>query len=388
MKRCLKDFLLKTGLLTVLLFTSCSKEDNASNEEIIDPPQEEEVTEPTPTLEMVVDNLENPWGMAFLPDGGLLISELNGTLLLYKDGSLTEITGVPEVSYSPQSQGGLLDIALHPDHENNGWIYFTYASPEGNETGANTALMRAQLTNNVLTNHELLYKAGPNTESPVHFGSRITFDREGFVYFSIGDRGERDLNPQDLSRDGGKIYRLHDDGTIPADNPFVNEADAIAATYTYGHRNPQGMTLHPDTGEIWTHEHGPLGGDEINILTKGANYGWPVITYGLDYDGSPISDKTHEEGMEQPLHYWDPSIAPCGMTFLTSSAYPDWQGSLFIGSLKFQYLVRMEINGGNIITEEKLFENTGRIRNVQQGPDGLLYVAVQGKGIYKVVMKS
>ena len=335
---------------------------------------------------LLVDGLQIPWGMAFLPDGSMLITEKSGTIIHFVDGEKTTVANVPAV-YT-RGQGGLLDIFLHPDYENNGWIYLTYASEEGNEKGGHTALMRVKLKDNELYDNELLYKAGPNTAKGQHFGSRIAFDNDGYLYFSIGERGARDENPQDINKDGGKIYRLNDDGSIPEDNPFVGTEGAKTAIYSYGHRNPQGLVKHPETGKIWDHEHGPKGGDEINIIEKGANYGWPVITYGINYSGTPITDKTEMEGMEQPIHYWVPSIAPSGMAFVTSDKYKGWKGSLLVGSLSFQYLERLTLEGTKVVNREKLLEDMGRVRDVRQGPDGLIYVAIEGKGIYKLEPKS
>lgn len=337
------------------------------------------------TVETVVDGLQIPWGMAFLPDGSMLITEKSGTLIQFKDGVKTAVKGTPEVYH--RGQGGFMDIELHPKYRENGWIYFSYASSEGGGEGGNTAVMRARLKNNTLTEKEVLYKAVPNTTRGQHFGSRLEFDDAGYLYFSIGERGNRDENPQDITRDGGKIYRVHDDGRIPEDNPFVDKAGAKKAIYSYGHRNPQGMVKHPETGEIWIHEHGPRGGDEINIVKKGKNYGWPVITYGINYSGTPITDKTSQPGMEQPLYYWVPSIAPSGMVFVTSDKYPDWKGNLLVGSLVFQYLERLELKNNKVVYREKLLPGTGRVRNVRQGPDGYIYVAVEGKGILKIVPK-
>ncbi len=339
--------------------------------------------ENTFSADLIIENLEIPWGMEFLPDGSILVTEKAGELILYKDGIKTVISGVPEV-YN-RGQGGLLDIQLHPDYASNGWLYITYASEEGSEKGGHTALMRAKLENNTLTNKEVLYKAAPNTTKGQHFGSRIEFDDLGYLFFTIGERGERDINPQNLDLDGGKVYRLNADGSIPQDNPFIGTQGAKEAIYTYGNRNPQGMVRNPYTGEIWIHEHGPQGGDEINIIKKGANYGWPVITYGINYSGTPITDKTQMDGMEQPIHYWVPSIAPSGMTFVTSDKYPAWQGNLLVGSLAFQYLERLEMEGNKVVYREKLMEDVGRVRNVKQGPDGFIYVAVEGKGIYKLI---
>ena len=338
------------------------------------------------TAELFVDELQIPWGMAFLPDQSMLVTEKSGTLYHIKNGKKTSISNVPSVYV--RGQGGLMDVALHPDYANNGWLYLSYASEEGEEKGGHTAIMRAKLDGNSLINKELLYKAAPNTTKGQHFGSRIAFDNEGYLYFSIGERGARDENPQDIKRDGGKIYRLYDDGRIPEDNPFVGVEGAKKAIYSYGHRNPQGLLKHPETGAIWNHEHGPKGGDEINIIKKGANYGWPVITYGINYSGTPITDKTEMEGMEQPIHYWVPSIAPSGMAFVTSDKYKNWKGSLLVGSLVFQYLERLTLDGNKVVNREKLLVDLGRVRDVRQGPDGLIYVAVEGKGIYKLVPKD
>ncbi len=333
--------------------------------------------------ELIIDKIEIPWGMAFLPDGSILITEKSGELIQFKNGKRTTISNVPKV-YN-RGQGGLLDIELHPDYVENGWIYISYSSSDGDGDGGNTALIRAKLNNGALVDNELLYKAGPNTTKGQHFGSRIQFDNEGYLYFSIGDRGDHNINPQDISKDGGKIYRLFDDGRIPGDNPFVSTSGAKTAIYSYGHRNPQGLVVHPQTGALWDNEHGPRGGDEINIVKKGANYGWPVVTYGIDYSGAIISDKTEMEGMEQPVHYWVPSIGPSGMAFITSDKYGDYKGSLLVGSLSFQYLELLKMDGTKVTKREKWMADMGRVRNVKQGPDGLIYVAVEGKGIYKLV---
>lgn len=335
--------------------------------------------------ELFVDNLQIPWGFVFLPDGAMLITEKSGELVHFKDNKKTKISNVPEV-YN-RGQGGLLDIELHPNYEENGWIYISYASEEGEGKGGHTAIMRAKLDGSALVENELLYKASPNTTKGQHFGSRIEFDNDGYLYFSIGERGARDVNPQDITRDGGKIYRMYDDGRIPEDNPFVDKQGAKTAIYSYGHRNPQGLAKHPKTGELWTHEHGPRGGDEINIIKKGANYGWPLVTYGINYSGTTITDKTEMEGGEQPIYYWVPSIAPSGMTFVTTDNYGDWKGSILVGSLAFQYLERLQLDGKNVVLREKLL-NEGRVRDVNEGPDGHIYVAVEGKGIYKLIPKS
>jgi glucose/arabinose dehydrogenase len=331
----------------------------------------------------VVEDLSNPWGMTWLPDRSMLITEKSGNLIHFQSGKKSWVENVPEVY--DRGQGGLLDIALHPNYNSNGWIYFTYASSDGDDNGGNTKLSRAKLNEGRLTNIEHLYKATPNTARGQHFGSRIAFDNEGYLYFSVGERGERDVNPQDITRDGGKIYRLNDDGSIPEDNPFVNEKNAKKAIFTYGNRNPQGMAKHPETGVIWIHEHGPKGGDEINIVKKGANYGWPVISYGVNYSGTKFTEETERPGMEQPIYYWVPSIAPCGMAFVTGDRYPNWKGHLLVGSLKFNYVELVKLDGNQVIGREKIAEDIGRVRNVAMSPDGYIYIAVEGDGIYKVV---
>lgn len=353
-------------------FTSCAQDKNPINT--------------NHDYELVVSELTIPWGFVFLPDNSMLINEKEGKMIHFKDGNKKEVKGVPEV-YN-RGQGGLLDIALHPNYKENGWIYMTYASSEGEGDGGHTALMRAKLDNNVLVNKELLYKATPNSTKGQHFGSRIVFDNEGYLYFTIGERGDRDVNPQDISRDGGKVYRLNDDGSIPDDNPFVNDPKAKKAIYSYGHRNPQGMVLHPDTGQIWVHEHGPKGGDEINIIKKGANYGWPIISYGVNYSGTKFTDKTKQEGMEQPLHYWDPSIAPSGMAFITSDNYPGWKGDLLIGSLKFNYMDKVVLKDGKVVKEERFLDGLGRVRTINQGSDGYIYVGIENLGIVKLLPKK
>ncbi len=373
----MKKSILIACFFVVITITSCAQK----NDNDVKTP-----SETTITAELVVEGLQIPWGMAFLPDGSMLITEKSGEMIHFKDGAKTSIANVPAV-YN-RGQGGLMDIELHPDYTENGWLYLSYASEEGVEKGGHTAIARAKLVGDALTNVEVLYKATPNTTKGQHFGSRLEFDNNGYLYFTIGERGERDVNPQDITLDGGKVYRINDDGSIPQDNPFVNEPGAKSAIYTYGNRNPQGMVKHPETGAIWIHEHGPRGGDEINIVQKGANYGWPLVTYGINYSGTPITDKTEMEGTVQPIHYWVPSIAPSGMTFVTSNTYPDWQGNILAGSLSFQYLERLQLDGTKVTYREKLVENIGRVRNVRQGPDGYIYVAVEGKGIYKLVPKE
>ncbi len=351
------------------------------------------ITEADLKVETVVEGLEMPWSTAFLPNGDLLVTERVGKLRLVKNGKLDpqEITGLPSILY--KGQGGLLDVALHPDYKNNGWIYISYASPkaegeEGDDGGANTALLRAKLKDHALTDVQVIFKAIPNVKANVHFGGRIVFDKKGYVFLSLGERGQKE-NSQNLGKDQGKVVRLHEDGKIPTDNPFVKTAGARPEIWTYGHRNPQGMTIHPTTGVIWEHEHGPQGGDELNIIQPGKNYGWPSITFGIDYDNSIISKDTARAGMEQPVVYWKPSIAPCGMTFVTSNKFKEWNGDLLVGSLKFMYLQHLVVKGNKVVSREILFDKLGRVRDVRQGPDGNIYVVLENTGkIVKISPKA
>ena len=464
------------------------------------------------TYEVFVDSLDIPWGMSFINENDLLVTEKSGILYRIKNGIKKKVKGLPPVYV--RGQGGLLDVALSPNFKKTKEIYFTMSSEidtynkisliknsisdenlnnnkliqKGielirkeypfvfNETlkdfietfkdeliegfdpvekfqlfldvnyypdikdendlnqilelsnkikqieisndknlyekekklknklrsiqkkysflpqngkrkakGGHTALYKATLENLELKDVKMIYKGDFNTKKGQHWGSRIVFDDNNYLYFTIGDRGNRDVNPQDISRDGGKVYRLNLDGSIPNDNPFIDRKNVRKAIYSYGHRNPQGMVFNKQTKEIWTNEHGPKGGDEINIIKPGKNYGWPIITYGINYSGTIITDKTSMDGLEQPLYYWVPSIAPSGMAFSTSNIYPEWKNNLFVGSLKFEYLERLEIKNEKVVKREKILESIGRVRNVKEGPDGYLYIAVEGKGILKLI---
>ena len=334
-------------------------------------------------IEKIATGLKVPWGMAALPNGDMLITERHGALrLLQANGVLhpTPINGLPDVAV--RGQGGLLDVAIHPDYASNGWVYLSYSSPKANKEsgkGANTALMRTRIRNHQLIDQQLLFKALPNYRNGRHFGSRIAFDANNHVFLSVGDRGGRDDN-QSLGNHRSKIFRLHDDGQIPSDNPFVNTNNAAPEVWSWGHRNPQGLARHPDTGEIWSHEHGPRGGDELNRILAGQNYGWPTITFGKNYSGTKITNETERSEMMSPVTYWVPSIAPSGMMFVTSDRYPNWRNNVLIGSMKFKQLHRVELIDDKVAHQEILLKGLGRIRAIEQGSDGYLYIAMETGG--------
>ena len=332
-------------------------------------------------IDTVVSGLKVPWGLVFLPNGDLLISERAGTLHRFSDGKLSlPIEGLPPIMAI--GQGGLLDLCLHPEFEKNGWIYIAYSAlnTQSEKPTGNTAILRAKLLGNKLVDQQNIYKGVPDTDRGHHFGCKIVFDNNGHIFFGNGERGQHFDFPQKLDNSNGKIHRLNDDGSIPKDNPFINTAGAIPSIYSYGHRNPQGTCFHPITGELWISEHGPKGGDELNIVKPGLNYGWPVISFGINYNGTILTPITEKEGMEQPIFYWTPSIGPCGMTFVTGDRYKNWKNNLLVGSLSFKYLERLVISGHSVLHREKLLEGAGRVRNVVMGPDGLIYVAIENPG--------
>jgi glucose/arabinose dehydrogenase len=326
----------------------------------------------------LVRGLQNPWSMAFLPDGRMLVTEREGRLrIVSKDFKLDPkpVEGLPEIVAT--GQGGLFDVAIHPQYAQNGWIYWAYNAP--GPGGWGTTLARGKLISDAnnyrMTEVQLLFSMEPKTRSGQHFGGRIVFDGKGIVYLTLGDRGDKP-RAQKLDDHAGSVIRLHDDGRVPADNPFVNRAGAKPEKFTLGNRNMQGAALHPQTGELWTHEHGPQGGDEINVMRAGRNYGWPVISYGVNYGiGTKIGEGNAKPGMEQPLHYWVPSIAPSGMAFYTGDKFPNWKGNLLVGALRDEMLVRLELNGEKIVREERLLKGQiGRIRDVRVGSDGFVYL--------------
>ena len=327
-----------------------------------------------------------PWAIEPLSNGDLLITERSGTLylLLKNSSNLTKLSGLPLIDAN--GQGGLLDLALHSGPDNSQWLYITYSSTQGAKSGSNTALMRAKLSDDrtELLSTQLLYKGEHNSTKGQHYGSRIVFDNQGYVYFSIGDRGSRDKNPQDLTRDGGKIYRLHTDGRIPKDNPFVNQKSAKHAIWSYGHRNPQGMWFDKTTQTLLSHEHGPRGGDELNIIKAGANYGWPVVSYGVNYSGTSFTDIQEKDGMQSPVLHWTPSIAPSDMLLVSSDKYPQLKGKLLLSSMKFSFLSALEISNKGVSKQYKILEGIGRVRSLAQGSDGYIYLGIDGQGIKRL----
>jgi aldose sugar dehydrogenase len=332
-------------------------------------------------IELVAEGLETPWGMAFLPDGGLIVTERPGRVRLVTPGKpLPEsVTGLPRV-WAVQD-GGLMDVALHPDYAKNGWIYLSYSEP-GTTSGASmTVIVRGRVRDGKWVDQEILYKAPPELYwvDNTHFGSRFLFDKKGYLFYSIGDRGH-DRDAQDLSLPNGKIHRIHDDGRIPKDNPFVGKPGALGSIWSYGNRNVQGLSWHPVTGDLWATEHGPRGGDELNRIERGHNYGWPVITYGINYDGTPITDKTEQPGMDQPVVQWTPSIAACAIAFYTGDKLPGWKNDLFVTALGFQELRRLVLEGDKVVHQELLIKSSGRVRDVLTGPDGFLYVVFNDPG--------
>ena len=356
---------LQIVMVSIALFTSALAQDRSA---VIN---SEKHTFRVVTL---LKGLEYPWSVAFLPDGRMLVTERVGRLrLVGQDLRLDPkpIAGLPDVAAT--GQGGLFDVVLHPEHAQNGWIYWAYnASGAG---GWGTALARGKLQGSRMTEVQVLFSMKPKTRSSQHFGGRIVFDKAGMLYLTLGDRGDKE-RAQKLDDHAGSVIRLHDDGRVPVDNPFTKRVEALPEKWTLGNRNMQGASLHPKTGELWTHEHGPQGGDEVNVMRAGLNYGWPVITYGVNYGfGTRIGEGQTKPGMVQPLHLWVPSIAPSGMAFVSGSKFPQWTGDLLVGALRDQMLVRLELDGEKVVREERLLRGiVGRIRDVRMGPDGLVYL--------------
>ena len=334
---------------------------------------------PSFTVKRLVNGLDQPWAVAWLPSGELLITERTGQLLRVASNFKSRpvpIAGLPN-TIAVDGQGGLLDVAVHPNHRENGLIYLSYSELAADSfmSGSGTVLARARLKGNTLDDFRVLFRMQPASRGGRHFGGRIVFAGDGTVFLTLGDRGSEE-RAQRAKDHAGSVIRLHDDGRVPADNPFVSHASHLPESFSRGNRNIQGAALHPLTGELWTHEHGPQGGDEVNIIRPGRNYGWPTITYGVNYvTGTPIGEGYRKPGLEQPLHVWVPSIAPSGLTFYNGPHFPAWKGSLFLGALRGQALVRLELNGNKVVREERLLAGqVGRVRDVRQGPDGYLYL--------------
>jgi glucose/arabinose dehydrogenase len=342
-------------------------------------------------VETVAEGLENPWGLAFLPDRRMLVTEKGGRLrIATADGKLSEpIAGLPEAMTS--GQGGLLDVAIDPNFTTNRYVYVSYA--EADKTVAGTAVARGKLSRDGqrIEDVQVIFRQEPKVEGRAHFGSRLAFSPDGKLFITVGDRQNFRDEAQKITSHIGKVMRINPDGSVPEDNPFVGREGAKPEIWSIGHRNVQGAAINPATGELWTVEHGSRGGDEVNSPEAGKNYGWPVISYGVEYSGAKIGVGTAKDGMEQPIYYWDPSIAPSGMAFYTGDLFPDWKGSLFVGALKGKHLARLQLDGEKIVREEKLMEDVGdRIRDVEQGPDGAIYVLTdETKGrILKIVPRD
>jgi glucose/arabinose dehydrogenase len=326
----------------------------------------------------VARGLVNPWGLAFLPDGRMLVTERPGRMrVVARDGKLGQpLQGLPRVQAG--GQGGLLDVVPDPQFADNRLVYWSYTEPgtAAQGGGNSTAVARGRLDGNRLADVQVIFRQAPKVSSSLHFGSRLVFARDGRLFVTLGDRFQYKDDAQTLDTHHGKVVRIEPDGKVPADNPFAGKAGALPEIWSYGHRNLQGAVLHPATGELWTHEHGPQGGDELNITLAGRNYGWPVVTYGRNYGtGTKIGTATERADVEPAVRTWVPSIAPSGMAFLTSDRYPGWKGSLFVGALRAEVLVRLELDGRKVVREERLLTNFNeRIRDVRQGPDGWLYL--------------
>ena len=322
------------------------------------------------------EGLEKPWGMTFLPDGRLLVTEKQGNLrLVSTEGKVSDpLKGM--LSVDTQGQGGLLDVALDPDFNDNAMIYFSYAKKQSDGL-SRTAVGKAKLTAEGLQNTTQIWQQAQTKKAGYHYGSRLVFDRSGHLFVTLGDRNYGKDEVQDMQTHFGKVVRIDTNGQPAKDNPYINKEGVLPDIWSSGHRNIQGAYLHPETGELWGNEHGPKGGDEINLIKAGKNYGWPVITYGVNYNGTPITDKTSMPGMEQPVHYWDPSIATSGMLIYTGDAFPAWQGNIFTGALKLMHLNRIELDDEHkVVKEERLLKDQKeRIRAIEQSPDGHIYVA-------------
>ncbi|WP_347839499.1 PQQ-dependent sugar dehydrogenase [uncultured Draconibacterium sp.] len=337
-------------------------------------------------VEVFAEGLEIPWAIDFLDENTALVTERPGRLRVVENGKLLDaaVKNTPEVLHA--GQGGLMDVAIDPDYQHNGWVYLAYshvlAEGDGSQRPpAMTRIVRGKIENNIWTSQEVLFEAPHETYRTTrhHYGCRIVFDPWGYLYFAIGDRGAG-YQAQDFTLPNGKVHRIYKDGSIPADNPWVAEEGAIPSLYSLGNRNIQGMAIHPQTGELWTTEHGPMGGDELNRIEWGKNYGWETITYGKNYNGTIITEETHKPGMEQPNLYWRPSIAVCGLDFYSGDLFKKWKNKLLVGALKYEEVRLLQIEGERVVHEEVIVKNQGRVRDVSTGPDGAIYVVLNKPG--------
>jgi glucose/arabinose dehydrogenase len=360
------------GFLALTLFTVSAQAQKKSKS-----------AKPSPyRIDTIARDITIPYGIAFLPDGRMLVTDRGaGKIYVVDKGRKQALSNVPQVH--GKDQAGMMDIVLHPDYGSNGWLYYSYAAVRDNENG--TIVERAKLKGTELTERQVLFTTHPFYGNGAHYGCRLAL-KDGYLFLTIGERYSLRDSAQLLGNHLGKVIRIHDDGRVPADNPFFGKAGARPEVWSYGHRNPQGLAFHPETGELWEGEHGPKGGDELNLIRPGLNYGWPVITYGVEYSGATIGDGiTSKEGMEQPVKYYKPSIGPSGLLFYTGDAFPAWKGSLFQGALALTHLNRLELRDGKVVQEERLFaDKQWRVRSLAQGPDGFLYIGVDGGMVLRI----
>ena len=376
--------------VTLLSFIACnSSKDGTINTAPNPTPITENITL---TQETVFTDRGIIWGFEFLPNNDIIFTEKSGKMGIYSNGKITELSGLP-TDINTDSQGGLLDICLHPDYATNGWIYASYSSSGGGRGLLN--LIRFKLEGNSIKNTENLFKSSATNQWKGHYGSRIVFDKNGFLFLSIGEggsttyggEGSSNLNAQNVKEAWGKVHRMTDTGKVPTDNPVLTGNASPTTVYSYGHRNPQGLVLNTNTGEIWETEHGPKGGDELNLIQKGKNYGWPLVSYGVNYDGKTISTSHNRTGIENPEYYWTPSIGACGLAYVSSTRYGSWKGSYIAGGLALRNLSRVEINGSDV-KSSTIIANAGRVRDVKMGPDGYLYLSIESPGrIVKLLPK-
>jgi len=336
-------------------------------------------------VETFAENLEVPWAIDFIDMTTALITERPGRLRVVKNGELqpNPVQNTPQVLN--EGQGGLLDVAVDPDYEQNGWIYLAYShaleNSDGDRPPAMTRIVRGKIENNTWVNEQLLFEAPPETYNTMrhHYGCRIVFDPWGYLYFAVGDRG-RGFQAQDFTLPNGKVHRIHKDGRIPENNPYLYDETAMKSLYSLGNRNIQGMAIHPETGQLWTTEHGPMGGDELNLIEAGKNYGWETVTYGRNYNGTVITEVTHMPGMEQPNFYWNPSLAVCGLDFYTGDLFEKWKNRLLVGALKYEEVRLLQIEEDRVVHEQVIFKGAGRVRDISTGPDGAIYVVLNNPG--------